>query len=106
MALDKAGFVLLVGTKVDYTHMVQVITLQTFDGSWDMSKELADVTGQSLVHLTDQSPTDVSIYNETCEKKCSSKDKPPNNDCSLNTFLYLSFVLKNKRMHTLAIISK
>lgn len=40
--------------------MITLITLQTFDGSWDMSKHLTDILGHNTATLTHACPNSVS----------------------------------------------
>ena len=42
--------------KPDFTEMINLITLQTFDGSWDLSKNLAAILRKSVDDLTSAIP--------------------------------------------------
>ena len=43
-------------SKPDFTDMINLITLQTFDGSWDLSRNLATIFRKSIDDLTNPIP--------------------------------------------------
>ena len=43
-------------SKPDFTDMINMITLQTFDGSWDLSKNLAAILRKTVDDLTNSIP--------------------------------------------------